>query len=142
MRFVLIICAALAIGGTGVAAQADAPLRLAVGCSRAPDPSFLISTRNVGAEPTGVVIGRVIANDKQYALGELVAAVRLDGGRPVDLKFIDLSLPAALSARLDPWLVHLPPGSAYSMTVLGGISVRYRRTASICSHSHATCSFD
>jgi hypothetical protein len=106
---------AIAASAPGRAAADTEPPRLSLTCSGTPRV-FQLTIANMGTEPTAAVIGVVLGNDRRYVIdAELRLTVRRPGVRDRDLEYLDPMRPPAVAGRVDPWLVALPPGAAFSV---------------------------
>ncbi len=107
----------VAMYGVATSGQSAAgPLRLLLECSQTSEITFRFTLQNVSPSPTAVVIGIVLGNDRKYLLQHVRLRVRREGAADKLLEYFDPSVPA-IAGRVDPWLLTLPPGSSYSMTV-------------------------
>jgi hypothetical protein len=108
-----VLFAAVAIRA-GAQTNAD-PLRLVLACEEASTPTFRLTMQNVSVAPAAAVIGTVIANDKWYVLDHLSSTVSRRGAPDISFDYSDPSMPPAIAARLDAWLIQLPAGASYSV---------------------------
>jgi hypothetical protein len=109
-----IVFAAVAVGA---AAQTNSePLRLVLGCEEASTPTFRLTVHNVSDAPAAAVIGMILGNDKKYVPGPLSFTVSRPGVADINFDYFDPSV-VAIAGRIDPWLIMLPPGAAYSAVV-------------------------
>jgi len=106
-----------AAGFAGQAQTAELPLRLTLGCERASELVFRFILENVSTEPTAAVIGTILGNDKKYLPGPLGFTLRRAGEADVNFDWFDPSV-VGISGRIDPWVIPLPAGASYSVTVV------------------------
>jgi hypothetical protein len=71
MRGLFALAAIVMTGGHAAGAAAAEPLRLELRCVDASAQRFRMTIRNVGSEPTAVVIGSILGNDRTYVAGPL-----------------------------------------------------------------------
>jgi hypothetical protein len=91
------------------------PIELKVKCHGSGETSaFRITLLNGGPSDVSVVIGMSIGNGRRYVATSVVVEVRsgLDGA----VKEYRASAPA-IAGRVDPWIVPLPVGSEFSLTL-------------------------
>ena len=101
----------------GAAAQTNSkPLRLVLGCEEGSTPTFRLTVHNVSDAPAAAVIGMILANDKKYVPGPLSFTVSRPGVADINVDYFDPSV-AGVAGRVDPWLIMLPPGAAYSAVI-------------------------
>src|SRR4051794_26736875 len=116
-RHLLALAAIVAIGdGVGDRVAAAEPLRLALRCVDASALRFRLTVENVGSEPSAVVIGTILGNDRTYVAGPVQFTLRRPGTDDTIVGFSDPMI-AGVAGRLDPWLIPLPAGSSYALTV-------------------------
>lgn len=104
----------------GDQSRADLPgliLELICDASDATGPGLRATVRNTGLEDTAIVLGITLANGKVY----LPTSVTLRVRRPPSEDEEELSYGhpehAVFSGRLDPWVVPLPRGSSYTLSI-------------------------
>jgi hypothetical protein len=102
-----------------VRADSD-PIRLTLACESATEPTFRLTFQSVASEPTAIVIGAILGNDRRYALGPL-RFVLTRGSSTETIDYFDV---VAVGGRLDQWLIPLPVGTEYSVPL--AISNGYR----------------
>ncbi len=111
----IILTVLFAASSTTAQAQTEA-LRLALACSQASELMFRFTLENVGSEPTAVVIGSILGNDKKYLPNGLQFTLRRSGVPDTEFDWFDPSVPG-VAGRIDPWLVPLPVDASYSVAV-------------------------
>jgi hypothetical protein len=95
-----------------------APLpRLVLQCSQRTPLTLRLTVQNDGGEPTAVVIGGILANDRKYLLGSLAFVLHRDRGADATVQYVDPNFNGIVGGRVDDWLVALPPSSAYSVVL-------------------------
>jgi hypothetical protein len=109
------ILAVLLVACVTVRVQAD-PLRLALGCSQAPEVTFRFTIQNVSAASSTVVIGAIFGNPKIYLPYRLELTVKRAGVSDTILTYVRPS-PTRIGGRVDPWLIFLPSDASYSASV-------------------------
>jgi hypothetical protein len=109
---VVLLALVVMAGGSSIwaAQEQSSPFRLTLSCSRTDEVVFRFTLQNVSADPNAAIIGMILGNDKKFlAEGFLLRLL----GSGTELHFVDVSVPG-IAGRVDPWLVMLPPGAAYS----------------------------
>ncbi len=119
-----LMCVAIVVATTAAATlappqQTPAPLRLSLSCATSPALAFRLTVQNISSEPTAVVIGWILGNDKKYLLAPATLVVTRPGESDVTLTYFDVTVPG-IGGRMDPWLVMLPAGASYSVLVPAG----------------------
>jgi hypothetical protein len=110
--------AGLVLLHTSSALAQTAPLpRLVLQCSQRTPLTLRLTVRNAGSEPTAVVIGGILANDRKYLLGSLAFVLHRDLDADATVQYVDPTFNGIVGGRVDDWLVALPPGSAYSVVL-------------------------
>ncbi len=94
----------------------SAPLQLSLSCGRTPELAFRLTIQNVSSTPAAAVIGLILANDKKYLLSPASLIVTRPGESDITLPYMDVTV-VAIVGRADPWLVMLPAGASYSVSV-------------------------
>ena len=103
----------------------SAPLpRLVLQCAQRTPLTLRLEIHNDGSEPTAIVIGDILANDRKYLLGSLAFVLHRDGAADATVEYVDPNFNGIVGGRVDEWLVALPPGSAYSLVLPMSDSVR------------------
>jgi hypothetical protein len=116
-------------------AQPSPPLRLTLACAEGaatgdprpatgdvrpatsePRLTFRLTIDNASSTPTAVIVGAILGNDKTYLLQRVELTVRRTGAPDERLTYVDPSV-AGIAGRVDPWLVALPAGASYSISV-------------------------
>ena len=114
---VMVVAVIRAVGVVSLEAQADAsPLRLILTCEKLPLPSLRLTLENVSDASTAAVIGAIIGNYRIYSPDGLLLTIRRPGDSDTSVGLTDRSV-GAIGGRVDQWLLALPAGSAFSMTL-------------------------
>jgi len=113
----------LTAGGVARAAQqspsdiAGLVLELSSDATSADAPALRATLRNTGDDDTAVVAGMTLANGKVYlATNFRVHVSRGQGQENEEFRFVNPRY-AAIAGRVDPWVVPLPRGSSYTLTL-------------------------
>jgi len=128
MRGLFALAAIVMTGGHAAGAAAAEPLRLELRCVDAPALRFRMTIRNVGGEPTAVVIGSILGNDRTYVVGPLRFMLQRPGAGDDSVEFSDPPI-AGVAGRLDPWLIPLPAGASYAVMLSVPTALRDRFSA-------------
>ena len=68
----------------------SAPLpRLVLQCGQRTPLTLRLEIHNDGSEPTAVVIGDILANDRKYLLGSLAFVLHRDGAADATVEYVD-----------------------------------------------------
>ena len=79
---------------------------------------FTVSIHNGGTTDTAVIFGLVLANGSKYLVEDMTMQVTTDSGRLVEhYKYNPRHYPAGIAGRADDWIVPLPVGASYSLTL-------------------------
>jgi hypothetical protein len=119
MKHATMIAAAVFLLGLSLdasPAQPAAPLRLTLDCTQDTTPTFRLTIANVSATPTAVIVGAILGNGKTYLLERASLTIKRNGAADERLHYVDLSV-GVIAGRVDAWLIPLPPGASYSITV-------------------------
>jgi hypothetical protein len=98
-------------------AQTAAPPKLVLECVRRSPLALRLFLQNVGPEPTAVVIGGVLGNDRKYLFASLAFDLHRTGAPDVTVPYDGPDWPIRIGGRLDEWLVALPPDSEISLAL-------------------------
>lgn len=91
------------------------PVTLWIRCEDARRIVFTI--RNIGTEDTAVIFGSALANGARYLIDGLTLQVKRPDGVTQRYSYQPRDYPGVLGGRVDDWIVPLPAGAAYSVTV-------------------------
>jgi hypothetical protein len=118
MAKTLLLAFSLLSPQTGTVEQGT--LTIALACTAVPTPtgSFRLTIANIAVDDTAVLLGTVLANGRWYELRDLTLIVKgPDQDAPAEYQYRSAGYPTGVAGRIDHWILPLPGGSAFSMTV-------------------------
>ena len=117
MKWLVTLFVAVAISASLRAAD---PLTVSIQCSKAPEPvgAFRLTIENSGSDVTAILLGMSLANGRWQELRDLTLLVKWpQQEQPEEFQYRSRRFPADVAGRIDHWILTLPSGSAYSMTL-------------------------
>jgi hypothetical protein len=74
--------------------------------------------RNTGMQDTAVIFGIVLGNGSKYMVLGMTLEVTTDGSGPAEHhQYHPRHYPSGIAGRVDDWIVPLPVGGAYALTL-------------------------
>jgi hypothetical protein len=93
-------------------------VEVSVQCRAAPTPDLRITIRNDSREDTAVLMGRALGNARYYHLRDLFLIVTIPNQEQQEYEYRPRGTPDAIAGPMDHWILPLPSGSAFTMSVL------------------------
>jgi len=92
------------------------PISVALACEDS--QRMTVTIRNGGTADTAVIFGVVLANGSKYLVDDMTMQVTTGSGRVVEqYKYHPRHYPSGIAGRVDDWIVPLPAGASYSLTL-------------------------